>query len=221
MTADELYEYGRESKPARACIPRELVQSLPRLERIHGRIVVQYWYYFRNASFPWPYDKPLYYAAFDLHKNRLVEMKALTDSHKFMQSWLDLVTYHPQMREVTYLEYCAGLLERGDITEEEIIRTQAMWLDAQAKDIFGELYAASGVRPEAVQRLISPEMADSSRYILRIWSMESDKYRWRKAAGYQALDAIWKDPVFEKEKEVFFDLRDRGPMKGIRTKEEF
>lgn len=221
MTADELYAYGRKSDLAMLCIPKELVQSLPRLEQINGRIVVQYWYYFRNVAFPWPYDKPLYYAAFDISKNRLVEMKALTDSHEFMQSWQDLVTYHPQMREVKYLECCAGLLERGNITEDEIIQTQAMWLDAQAKDIFDELYYSSGIRPEAVQKLISPEMAETSRYILKIWSIESQKYRSKKAASYQELDAIWTDPQFEKEKEVLFDLQDRGPMKGIRMKNEF
>lgn len=221
MTADELYEYGRKSDPAMKCIPKELVQSLPRLERINGRIVVQYWYYFRNVLFPCPCDKPLYYAAFDIRKNQLVEMKALTDSPEFMKSWQDLVTYHPQMREVKYLEYCAELLDCGDITEDEIIETQAMWLDAQAKDIFSELYYSSGVRPEAVQKLISPEMADTSRYILKIWSIESQKYRSRKATGYQELDAIWTDPQFEKEKEVFFDLQERGPMKGIRLKDEF
>lgn len=221
MTADELYEYGRKSDPAMWCIPKELVQSLPRLERINGRITVQYWYYFCDATFPFLFDRPLYYAAFDISKNQLVEMKALTDSHEFMQSWLDLVTYHSQMREVKYLEYCAGLLERGNITEDEIIQTQAMWLDAQAKDIFVGLYYSSGIRPEAVQKLISPEMADTSRYILKIWSVESEKYRFRKADGYQELDAIWTDPQFEKEREVFFELQERGPMKGIRMKSEY
>ena len=221
MTGDDLYEYGRKSEPAMACIPKELVQSLPRLERIHGRIVVQYWYYFRNVAYPFPYDHPLYYAAFDIHENRLVEMKALTDSHRFMQSWQDMVTYSPRMREVKYLEYCAGLLDRGDITEEEIIKTQAMWLDAQAKDIFSELYYTSGIRPEAVQKLISPEMADTSRYILKIWNIESQKYLMRKSEGYQALDAIRTDPIFEKEKEVFFYLQEIGPIKGIRTEDEF
>lgn len=95
-----------------------------------------------------------------------------------------------------------------------------MRLDAQAKDVFGDLYYSSGVRPEAVQKLISPKMAESSRYILKIWGIESQKYRSRKAAGYQKLDAIWTDSQFEK-KEVFFDLQERGPMKGIRTKDEF
>lgn len=46
------------------------------------------------------------------------------------------------------------------------------WLDCQAKDIFPNLYYRSGIRPEAVQKLSSPEMAEKSRYILKIWSSE-------------------------------------------------
>jgi len=150
-----------------------------------------------------------------------VEMKALTDEHGFMQSSQDLIFWSREMREVKYLEHCAMLLERGNITEAEIIHTQAMWLDAQAKNIFVHLYYASGVRPEAVQELLSQNMAEKSRYLLWIWNVEVDKYRTKKAEGYEQLDAIWNDPIFEKERRIFYDLRGRGPMKGMRMKEEY
>ena len=123
MTFHELYEYGMKSAPARSCIPRELVQSLPRLECINGRVVVQYWYYYRNASLPGQINDPLYYAAFDIHEEKLVEMKQLRHYAPMGNSWLDLVTCSAQMREAKYLEHCAQLLDRGDITEEEIIET--------------------------------------------------------------------------------------------------
>ena len=221
MTFDALYEYGMKSEPARVCIPQELVQSLPRLERINGRIVVQYWYYYRDVSFPWQIDEPLYYAAFDIYENKLVEMKALSDHSIMGKSWLDLLLWSREMREVKYLEHCALLLERGDITEEEIIDTQAMWLDCQAKDMFSELYYRSGVRPEAVQKLISPEMAEKSRYILKIWSAELQKNLYLKAEGYEQLEAIWNDPVLKEEWYVFCELRNRGPIPGLRSKEEY
>ncbi len=221
MTFDELYEYGMKSTPAKACIPQELVQSLPRLERINGRIVVQYWYYYRNVSYPWQIDEPLYYAAFDVHKDKLVEMKVLSHHSIPGKSWLDLVTYSPEMREVKYLEDCVMLLERGNITEEEIIDTQAMWLDCQAKDIFPGLYYRSGIRPEAVQKLISPEMAESSRYLLKIWSTELHKYYVRRAEGYEQLEVIWNDPVFQQEREIFCELSDRGPIPGLRFEGDY
>ena len=221
MTFDALYECGMKSEPARVCIPQELVQSLPRLERINGRIVVQYWYYYRDVSFPWQIDEPLYYAAFDIYENKLVEMKALSDHSIMGKSWLDLLLWSREMREVKYLEHCALLLERGDITEEEIIDTQAMWLDCQAKDMFSELYYRSGVRPEAVQKLISPEMAEKSRYILKIWSAELQKNLYLKAEGYEQLEAIWNDPVLKEEWYVFCELRNRGPIPGLRSKEEY
>ena len=220
MTFDELYEYGKKSEPAKLCIPQELIQSLPRLERINGKIVVQYWYYYRNAAYPWQIDEPLYYAAFDIYEDKLVEMKVLSH-HPFSKSWLDLVTYSPEMREVKYLEDCVMLLERGNITEEEIIDTQARWLDCQAKDIFPELYYHSGFRPEAVQKLISPEMAESSRYLLQIWSTELHKYHVRRAEGYEQLEAIWNDPVFWEEKAIFNHLRDRGPIPGLRFEGDY
>lgn len=113
MTFNELYEYGMKSKPAKLCIPQELVQSLPRLERINGKIVVQFWYYYRNVSYPWQIDEPLYYAAFDIYENRLVEMKKISRHSIPGKSWLDLVTYSPEMREVKYLEHCAMLLSAG------------------------------------------------------------------------------------------------------------
>ena len=221
MTFDALYEYGMKSEPARMCIPQELVQSLPRLERINGRIVVQYWYYYRDASFPWQKNEPLCYAAFDIYENKLVEMKVLSDYSFAGKSWLDLVIWSREMREVKYLEHCAMLLKRGNITEEEIIDTQAMWLDCQARDIFSELYYRSGVRPEAVQRLISPEMAEKSRYILKIWSAELQKSLYLKAEGYEQLEAIWNDPVLQQEWSIFCELRDRGPIPGLRNEEEY
>lgn len=221
MTFNELYEYGMKSEPANLCIPQELVQSLPRLERINGKIVVQFWYYYRNVSYPWQIDEPLYYAAFDIYENRLVEMKKISRHSIPGKSWLDLVTYSPEMREVKYLEHCAMLLERGGITEEEIIASQAMWLDCQAKDIFPSLYYRSGIRPEAVQKLISPEMAESSRYLLKIWSTELHKYYVRRAEGYEQLEDIWNDPVFWQEKEIFYNLRDRGPIPGLRFEGDY
>lgn len=221
MTFDALYEYGMKSEPARMCIPQELVQSLPRLERINGRIVVQYWYYYRDVSLPWQIDEPLCYAAFDIYENKLVEMKVLRDHSIMGKSWLDLLFWSREMREVKYLEHCALLLERGDITEEEIIDTQAMWLDCQAKKIFSELYYRSGVRPEAVQKLISPEMAEKSRYILKIWSAELQKNLYQKAEGYEQLEAIWNDPVLKQEWGIFCELRERGPIPGLRSKAEY
>ncbi len=220
MTFDELYEYGMNSAPAKACIPQELVQSLPRLEHINGRVVVQYWYYYRNVSYPWQIDEPLYYAAFDLYEDKLVEMKVL--SHRsFGQSWLDLVTQSSKMREVKYLQYCVMLLERGSITEEEIVYTQALWLDCQAVTIFPDLYYRSGIRPEAVQKLISPEMAETSRYIIKIWSSELLKHIHQKTDGYEKLEAIWNDPVFAEEQEIFYELRDRGPAPGLRFEGDY
>ena len=220
MTFDELYEYGMKSAPAKACIPHELVQSLPRLELINGKIVLQYWYYYRNVSYPWQIDEPLYYAAFDIYEDKLVEMKVLS-RRSFGKSWLDLVTQSPKMREVKYLEHCVTLLERGNITEEEIIQSQAMWLDCQAKDIFTELYYRSGIRPESVQKLISPEMAETSRYILKIWSTELLKHLHQKTDGYEKLEAIWNDPGFVKEREIFYELLDRGPIPGLRFEGDY
>lgn len=216
MTFDELYEYGMKSEPARMCIPQELVQSLPRLERINGKIVVQYWYYYRNVSYPWQIDEPLYYAAFDLYQNKLVQMKKVSRHSIPGKSWLDLVVYSPEMREVKYLEHCVMLLEQGNITEEEIIHSQALWLDCQSRDIFTELYFRSGIRPEAVQKLISPEMAEKSRYLLKIWSNELLKHLHQKTDGYAQLSAIWNDQVFQKEWKVFYELQDRGPIPGMR-----
>ena len=215
MTFDALYEYGMKSEPAKRCIPQELVQSLPRLERINGKIVVQYWYYYRNVAYPWQINEPLYYAAFDIYEEKLVEMKLLSH-HAFGKSWLDLLFWSREMREVKYLEHCVMLLERGDITEEEIIHSQALWLDCQAKDVFPELYYRSGIRPEAVQKLIGPEMAETSRYLLNIWSTELLKHLHQKAEGHEQLEAIWNDPVFQKEREIFYALRDRGAAAGMR-----
>lgn len=219
MTANELYDYGRKSEPAMAWIPKELVQSLPKLERKQGRIVVQYWYYLPLFSMFHEFYQPLYYAAFDIRQNRLVEMEALTDCSAFIHGCRELMG-HPYLPEVKYLEFCAELLNHGDITEEEIIHTQAMWLNAQIKDMFDDLYHSSDIRPEAVQKLLSPEMAESSRYLLKIWHFECKKYKYQKAPGYQALDKIFTDPVLEKEEAVFWELYNRGPALGFRFKDD-
>ena len=99
MTFDELYEYGMKSEPAKLCIPQELVQSLPRLERINGKIVVQYWYYYRNVSYPWQIDEPLYYAAFDIYENRLVEMKKTSRQRKAFLAFLEKKRRQAQMKK--------------------------------------------------------------------------------------------------------------------------
>ena len=205
MMFEELYAYGKDSKPASACIPSELVQSLPKLELRNGRVIVRYWYYFCHQYYYWKWNEPLYCAAFDIYADKLVELKALTDSHEFMQSWEDLIIWSRDMPEIKYLEHCAMLLDRGNITEEEIIHTQALWLNAQTKDRFYQMYT-SGICPEAVEKLIRPEMAETSRYFLWIWSMELDKYRKQKAEGLKKLEEIWNDPVFKEEREIYYEL---------------
>lgn len=217
MTGSELYDYGRKSAPARDCIPKELVQSLPRLEWIHGRVVLQFWYYYQNVMMPFGWDYPMYYAAFDPWQDQLVEMKALTGKRSFHPSWLDMVTVHSQMREIRYLDHCADLLERGNITQEEITHTQALWLDAQAKDIFSWLYENSGIRPGAVEQLLSPEMAENSRYILQLWSTELMKRVCCRADGWKQLKDCWFTETFNDQREIYWYLYDRGPLKGIRT----
>lgn len=219
MTGNELYEYGRTSAPAMAVIPQELVQTLPRLERMEGRVVLQYWYYFHRASCPVICDTPLYYASFDPHRNCVVEMKAYCDDGSFMQSWLDLVSSHPQMREIRYLEYCARLLQQGDITEEEITQSQAMWLDAQAGDIFPWLYFRSGIRPGAVQRLLSPQMAEKGRFTGKLWIYECMKYIQWKEQGYHTLHSLLTQNV--PARDVYYELLDRGPMIGMRMESEY
>lgn len=221
MTFEALYEYGMQSEPARACIPRELVQSLPRLERIHEKIVVQYWYYHRDVSLPIRIDEPFYYAAFDIQENKLVEMKRLTADSIPGKSWLDLLFWSREMREVKYLERCAALLARGGITDEEIIDTQAMWLDCQSRNHFNWLYRCSGIRSEAVQKLIRPETAEKSRYILGIWSTELQKYLNQNAEGSEQLEAIWNDPVWNQEWDIFAELLNRGPLPGLRCEEDY
>ena len=113
------------------------------------------------------------------------------------------------------------LLERGNITEEEIIHSQALWLDCQAKNIFTELYYRSGIRPEAVQQLISPEMAETSRYLLKIWSTEVLKHLHQKAGAREQLAAIWNDPLFDEERDIFFELQNRGPVAGMRFEGDY
>lgn len=221
MTGEELYRYGEESAVARACIPRELMPCLPRLERMNGRIVVEFWYYFYNVSYPWCPDTPLYYAAFDLEQEKPVAVKALSGSSSFTQSWADMVMVHPEMREIRYLDHCARLLDRGNITDEEIIESQAMWLDAQASDIFGWLYCASGVRPEAVAMLLSPEWAEKSRYLLRIWDMETMKYTMKEKKGSPLMQQGLAEDAFRREVTIYAELRDRGPRKGSRWKEDY
>lgn len=203
MTIEELYAYGKESKPARACIPKELVQSLPRLEKRGERILVRFWYYFCNASYHWEEDNPLYCAAYDIYADKLVELKALTDAHEFMQSWQDLIVWSRDMREVKYLEHCVMLLNRGNITQEEIIHTQALWLNAQTKGRFFQMYT-SDVCPEAREKLLHPEMAENSKYLLQIWGAELDQYWIRNAEGLEKLKEIWNDPVFQKERAVYY-----------------
>ena len=107
------------------------------------------------------------------------------------------------------------------LTEEEIIHSQAKWLDCQAKDIFPGLYFTSGIRSEAVQKLISPEMAETSRYLLKIWSIELLKHLHQQTDGHGKLQAIWNDPVFQNERDVFYELQERGPIPGMRFEGDY
>ena len=217
MTGEELYRFGRESRAVRTCIPGELIQSLPRLERINGRTVLQFWYYHYDAMLPFNPEIPWFYAAVDPQTDTLVEMEALTTAHAFYRSWLDLVVSDPRMREVRYLDHCAGLLERGNITEEEIDHSQALWLDAQASETFSWLYMSSGIRPEAVRLLLTREQAQDSRYLLRIWEMESMKYRYERPEGWEKVEAVWQSDSFWKDRWLFARLRDLGPRRGSRA----
>lgn len=74
-------------------------------------------------------EEPLYYAEFDFYGNKLVEMKKVRHQSISGKTWLDHLFWSRKMREVKHLEHCVMLLERGGITEEETVDTQAMWLD--------------------------------------------------------------------------------------------
>jgi len=137
MTFDELYEYGMKSEPAKLCIPKELVQSLPRLERINGRIVVQFWYYYQNVMYPFSWDMPMYYAAFDPEEDQLVEMQALTGKNSFFDSWLDLVYWGNGKLAESPEELCRYfatadmkflLVQRSYLTNETLARNHLMWM---------------------------------------------------------------------------------------------
>ena len=55
------------------------------------------------------------------------------------------------------------------MTEEQIIHSQALWLDAQCSQTFRWLYYHSGVRPDAVLELMRYDPDSKTRHLLNIW----------------------------------------------------
>jgi len=172
MTGEDLYRIGEENAQIKQLIPKGLIQSLPRLELANGKPVLQFWYFYIWNLIPLPYYEPLFYVEVDVETQQVVAYKSFTEDTEFKQSFLDRLFPVSYKKEREYLQHCVQLLEQKELSEEEIIESQAMWLDVQAGSVTHWAQMCSGIRAEAMHKLLSCDSNCVPRNLATIWKNE-------------------------------------------------
>lgn len=157
----ELWRNYKNLSAAKACIPGELMASIPRLFYSDTLgWVAEYWYYDIGDEWYYPRFDPEYSLRVCLDSGQLLEMKKWTDRTKFQQAKLSVMVLSLVCdlfpKPLHYLACCEELLEKSPPSPEEIERMQGMWLGAHSSQKAVWLLHHSGVSEEAVRWELSP-----------------------------------------------------------------
>lgn len=172
MTGYALYELAKTQAQLQCLIPKGLTASLPRLEWMEQRLILQFWY-FRVDYHDLIQDySPLYYAALDARTYRLIAFEALGNDTGSRGSFLGFVFPESFPQEREYLDRCISLLEKATVTEEEIVESQALWLDAQCGSVADWAQMHSGIRMDAIHKLLAADPESKTRNLATLWKNE-------------------------------------------------
>lgn len=175
----KLWQFGKDCQAAKTCIPKELVPGLPRLsyDSRYGWIV-EYWYYYGITIF----IEPQFYLKVCLATGMLLEMKCLTDTLSFRESWPKDWIGGVYEREARYLDHCAKLLKEERPSAQQLLCVQGMWLEAHPEPYIYWLVGNSHLNPEAIHWLLSPDRHLTGEILKNLWL-------WTMVQGVETGDA--------------------------------
>lgn len=127
MTSKSIFELGKSSPAAKACIPLEFEPTVPLISKNKGWIA-EYWYFFTEISDQAIYV-PQYYLALEIPGGNSIKMERLSEDVCCLGAAPELIDNEYYNKQNLYLEECAKLMQKSDPTSEEILALQRLWLD--------------------------------------------------------------------------------------------
>lgn len=129
MTGQELYQLGKGSPAAQACIPLSFSHTPPRIF-YEGTWLAEFWYYAVDYNEESVFE-PQFYLLLELPWGNPVQMRRLSGSCRCLGPAPELVReeYYREMNR--YLDACAELLAEDTPTEERIKALMQVWLAGQ------------------------------------------------------------------------------------------
>lgn len=133
MTGNELFDFGTNSREARCLIHRALGHSLPRLGYVHGRLVAEYWYFSVGGTERSAAEYIKKYAVIDLQTEEILVLKSVTSQTDFSESWETGYLTWRFRRARRYLNRCVRLLDKPEISDEDLKIIRRRWFHLQPK----------------------------------------------------------------------------------------
>lgn len=129
MTGQQIYQLGKSSVAAKACIPLEFMHTPPRIS-FDGGWIAEFWYYTTNNRDQALYE-PQYYMALELPSGHPIKMLRIRKKAVCMGSAPELVTQGYYTKLNAYLESCTQLTQESTPDAGEITELQEQWLEVQ------------------------------------------------------------------------------------------
>ncbi len=126
MTGQQIYQLGKSSPAARACIPLEFSPTAPLLSFCNGWIA-EFWYYFANVQSQ-SLSEPQYYLALELPSGHPTKMLQLRETPAHIGNAPELITQEYYKKINDYLAFCAHQLENPIPSGEVISALHEQWL---------------------------------------------------------------------------------------------
>ena len=172
MTGEELYQLGKGSPAAQACIPLEMGHTAPRI-LFCGEWQAQIWYYRTDYM-----DKSVFAPAFtlvlELPAGNAVRMEKLEGRLRCLGAAPEVVDPEYYQRLHSYLDQCAALMDQPIPEEGQLTKLEAEWYGLLPEVMKGWF---AGRLPETgeVSEIVQTEPEPASENLAQYWKNQMEK----------------------------------------------
>lgn len=172
MTAQELYQLGKESPAGKACIPLNFSHTPPRIF-YEDTWLAEFWYYVVDYNDESIFE-PQYYLLLELPSGNPVRMQRLSDDCRCLGPGPEVVTedYYHQMNR--YLDDCAGILQEDSPDGSRIEALLQQWFACQPQ-VMAQWLSRQDFTTQAPAQRTPPASEQSAEDLVAYWKQEMTK----------------------------------------------
>jgi len=169
MTAQELYQMGKESPAGKACIPLNFCHTPPRIF-YEGTWLAEFWYYVVDYNEESVFE-PQFYLLLDLPSGNPVRMRRLSDQCRCLGPAPEVVKEDYYQNINRYLDACVGLLQEDSPTGDRIEALLQQWLASQPQ-VMGQWLSRQDFTTQAPPQRTQPASEQPSEDLVTYWKQE-------------------------------------------------